>query len=124
MLNGHHFNLYPSESNIILALVALVRNFSWERISILTQREKPFLQVGYNYVQEQVNNAKHVMSLCFAKVEGMVIRCGAAAAFDIAVKRIDNEQSILNGYELNSMLVDDKVQQKYHACACLDVDLV
>ena len=49
---------------------------------------------------------------------------GAAAAFDLAMKRINNEQSILNGYELNSMLVDDKVQQKYHACACLDVDLV
>ena len=36
---------------------------------------------------------------------------GAAAAFDLAMKRINNEQSILNGYELNSaMLVDDKVQ--------------
>ena len=65
-----------------------MRNFSWERISILTQREKPFLQVGYNYVQEQVNNAKHVVSLCFAKVEGMIIQEFTATNSNVSVESL------------------------------------
>ena len=97
MRNGDHFNLYPSESNLVIALVALVSKFRWKRISILTQREKPFLQVGYNYVQEQVNNAKHVMSLCFAKVEGMVIQEFTATNSNVSVEslyRFDTDQDI------------------------------
>ena len=42
-----HYVLYPSDHNFVRALVALVKTFQWSQISILTQNERPFLQVGY-----------------------------------------------------------------------------
>ena len=44
--NAHHFQLYPSERNLDVALVAVVREYGWRQLSILTQNEQPFIQVS------------------------------------------------------------------------------
>ena len=43
---GNHFQLYPSERNLALALVAVVKEYGWRQLSILTQNEQPFIQVS------------------------------------------------------------------------------
>lgn len=40
-----HFQLYPSERNLILALLAMVKKFGWNQLSLLTQNEKPYIKV-------------------------------------------------------------------------------
>ena len=42
----NHFQLYPSERNLALALVAVVKEYGWRQLSILTQNEQPFIQVS------------------------------------------------------------------------------
>ena len=42
----NHFQLYPSENNLALALVAVVKEYGWRQLSILTQNEQPFIQVS------------------------------------------------------------------------------
>ena len=43
--NNGHFNLYPSDDNLVRGLVAMVKRFRWSQISILTQDVQPFPQV-------------------------------------------------------------------------------
>ena len=44
-----YFQLYPSERNLALALVAVVKEYGWRQLSILTQNELPFIQVSIQY---------------------------------------------------------------------------
>ena len=41
-----HFQLYPSEKNLALALVVVVKEYGWRQLSILTQNEHSFIQVS------------------------------------------------------------------------------
>ena len=45
----NHFQLYPSENNLALALLAVVKEYGWRQLSILTQNEQPFIQVCVVY---------------------------------------------------------------------------
>ena len=51
---GNHFQLYPSERNLALALVAVVKEYGWRQLSILTQNEQPFIQVSAYYNMREV----------------------------------------------------------------------
>ena len=42
----NHFQLYHSERNLVPALVAVVKEYGWRQLSILTQNEQPFIQVS------------------------------------------------------------------------------
>ena len=42
----NHFQLYPSERSHALALMAVVKEYGWRQLSILTQNENPFIQVS------------------------------------------------------------------------------
>ena len=42
----NHFQLYPAERNLALALVAVVKEYGWRQLSILTQNEQPFIKVS------------------------------------------------------------------------------
>ena len=44
------FQLYPSERNLVSALLAVVEEYNWTQISVLTQNEQPFIRVSkHNY---------------------------------------------------------------------------
>ena len=45
VVSNGHYELYPSENNLVLALVAMMKRFKWSQMSILTQNEQPFVKV-------------------------------------------------------------------------------
>ena len=48
--SGGPYELYPSNNNLVHALVSVMRSFKWSQISIITQNEYPFLKVWINMV--------------------------------------------------------------------------
>ena len=49
------FQLYPSERNLVSALLAVVEEYNWTQISVLTQNEQPFIRVSI------MNSGQHNM---------------------------------------------------------------
>ena len=39
------YSLHPATSHIVLAIVATMEEFSWRQISVITQEERPYLEV-------------------------------------------------------------------------------
>ena len=47
------FQLYPSERDLVSALLAVVEEYNWTQISVLTQNEQPFIRVSIVMDSEQ-----------------------------------------------------------------------
>ena len=73
-MNNGHYELYPSESNLVLALVVMVRRFKWSQISVLTQNEQPFLQVWYNCTLRIIIHVRQLCAFIYIQIEEMVIQ--------------------------------------------------
>ena len=42
----NYYQLYPSVKPVIQTLVTVIKFYGWSRISIITEEEKPFLEVS------------------------------------------------------------------------------
>ena len=43
-----YYQLFPSDNNLVTAIVALLEEYEWSQVSIITEKEDLFLQVRYS----------------------------------------------------------------------------
>ena len=66
----NYYQLYPSVKPVIQTLVTVIKFYGWSRISIITEVEKPFLEVSIRCLFLE-NNSDHLVSLgCYLCLSG------------------------------------------------------
>ena len=56
----NHFQMYPShDDNFVLAFVAVIRHYGWERVSIITEKEPEFMEVRLNACMQFIVSCTH-----------------------------------------------------------------